>query len=217
MKGTDFSIQAARIGSTLNYGSGSEKAGADGRQDFNTVSDSRRYSQASTESAVHEAKLATVLNSHSTDVSDVVMGNQGIESDRQPTENITFTDSGAILYNSIESIMRKCYYEYSSRQIPHENETRFVKCLQQEALREMQSILNYIGSSGRLRSHENGDYRARKMDQSTDIDRTSRGVNLRVKLMSGLYLLLSDNLRVGMELDERDITRLEGELLQLQY
>jgi hypothetical protein len=219
MMGTDMSVQVVGLKAIVKYGSESENAGVNERQNFSNASDMRRYSQTSTESVVQEANLTTVLSSHSTDVSVVVVGNQGIESDKKQTTNITLTDFWGIFYNLIGSIVRNCYYEYSPATIPHETEKSFVRCLQQETIREMQSILNYDGSNGRLGSQENGDYRVRKMNQLTDNDRTSRRVILRVKLMSGLFLWLSqreDSLRVGMELDERDISRLEGELSQHQ-
>jgi hypothetical protein len=198
--GTDMGVQVA----TVKYDSGSDKAGVKERQHFSKASDMRRYSQASTASSGKEANVA-------------VMGNQSIESDRKPSANTALIDFWGTLYNSTERVLQNCYYEYSSGTIQYESEKIFVKCLEQAAFREMKSILNYNGSSGRSEPQENGDYRVGKMDQLTDIDRMPRRVNLRVKLMSGLFLWLSqreDSLRVGVELDERDTARLEGELSQ---
>jgi hypothetical protein len=219
MMGTDMSVQVAGLKAIVKCDSESENAGVNERQSFSNARDMRRYSQTSTESAVQEANQTTVLSSHSTDVSVVIVGNRGIENDKKQTTNITLTDFGGTFCNVMGSIVRNCYYEYFQATIPYETGKSFVRCLQQEAIREMQSILNYDGSNGRFRSQENGDYRVRKINQLTDSDRTSRKINLRVKLMSGLFPWLSqreESLRVGMELDERDISRLEGELSQHQ-
>jgi hypothetical protein len=214
--GTDVSVRVAELKATAKYDSVSDEASLNERQNFSNGSDMRKYLQTSTESAVQAANLTSVLNSHSTtNVSAAVMGTQGIEIDRKPRANTTLIDFEGTLYNSIESLLRNCYYEYSPGTIPYESEKRFVKCLEQAAIRKMKLILNYNGSSGPLEPKENGDYRVGKMDKLTDIDRKPRKVNIRVKLMSGLFLWLSeqeDSLRVGMQLDEGDISRLEGEL-----
>jgi hypothetical protein len=215
-----MSVQVAELKATVNYNSGFDKAGINERQHFSDASDMRRYSQTPTESAVQGENPTTVLNSHSTDVSVAAMGNQGIESKRKPTANTKLIDFWGTLYNSIESVLRNCDCEDSPGTIPHKTEERFVKCAEEAAIREMKSILNYNGSSRRLEPQENGDYRVRKMDQLADTNSMSRRVNLRVKLMSGLFLWLSqreDSLRVGMELNERDIARMEGEFSQHQY
>lgn len=215
--GTDTSVQETELKADVKY----DKAGVNEPQTFSNGSDMRKYSQASTESAMQEANLTTVLNSHSTtDVTAADTGNQGIEMDRKPTANTTLIDLSGTLYNSIESVLRNCYNECSPGTIPYKTEERFVKCLKQTAIREMKSILNYNESSGPFDSQENGDYRVGKMDQLMDIDRMPRRVNVRVRLMSGIFLRLSqleDSLRVGMELDEGDILRLEGELSRHQY
>jgi hypothetical protein len=214
--GTDMSVQVAGLKAAVIY----ENVGINERQNFSNASNMGTYSQTSTESAVQEVNLTTVLSSHSTDVSGVSVGNQGIESDRKQTKSKTQTDFWGTFQNLIDRIVRNCYYEYSPATVPYETEKSFVRCLQQEAIREMQSILYYNGSNGWLRSQENGDYRVGQMRQLMDNGRTSREVNLRVKLMSGLSLWLSQeegSLRVGMELDEGDISRLEGQLSQHQY
>jgi hypothetical protein len=216
-----MSVQVPELKASVKYYSGSDKAGVNERRSFSNGSDIRKYSQASNGSAMWKANLTTVLNSHSTtDVTAAVVENQGIEIDRKPRTNTTLIDFGGTLYNSIESVLRNCYYEYSPGTIPYETEKRFVKCLKQAAIREMKLILNYNGSSGPLEQQENGDYRVGKMDQLMDIDGMLRRVNLRMKLMSGLFLWVSqreDSLRVGMELDEGEISRLEGELSQHQH
>jgi hypothetical protein len=215
--GTDIGVQKAELKATEKYDSGSDKADVMERQHFSKASDMRRSSQASTKSSEKEANLTTVPSSHSTDISFAFMGNHSIESNRKLTENTTLINFWGTLYNSIESVLKNCYYEYSPGRIPYESENIFVNCLEQAAFREMKSILKNNGLSGRHETQENGDYRVGKVDQLTDIDRMPRRVNLRVKLMSGIFLWLSkrvDNLRVGVELDGRDIERLEGELSQ---
>jgi hypothetical protein len=61
------------------------------------------------------------------------------------------------------------------------------------------------------------DYRVGRKVNFTDVDQLSRKISLRMKLMPGLFIWMSqreDGLKVGMELDESDIGGLEGEVSQ---
>lgn len=173
------------------------------------------YLQHSIGSTVKEVNLSKILDSQSLD-DNVITGNQNIKSNKNQTEVATSHNFWSTLHSSLQNIFRNCNYEHSPGTTPYGSDKGLVKCLKQEAIREFKSIL-YNRSRGCFEVRSEDDYRVGRKVNFTDVDQLSRKISLRMKLMPGLFIWMSqreDGLKVGMELDESDIGGLEGEVSQ---
>jgi hypothetical protein len=171
------------------------------------------YLQSSIKSADQEANSSSILKSQSLD-ENVVTGNQNIKGNRKRTAVTTTHNFWSTLYSSLQNVFSNC----SSSTVTHESEKELVKCLKQEAIREFKAML-YTRSRGCFELRREDNYRVGRKANYTDVDQRSHKISLRAKVMPGLFIWMSqreDGLRVGMELDERDIGRTEGEFSQQQ-
>lgn len=172
---------------------------------------SSKYPQSSIKSADHEVNSSSILKLQPLD-KYIVTGDQNIKGNRKQIAATRSFNIWSILHSSLLKVFRNC----SSATGTYESEKGLVKCLKQEAIREFKSIL-CTRSRGCFELRNDDNYRTGRKGNYTDVDQRSRNISLRMKVMPGLFVWMSqreDGLKVGMELDETDIRQPEGEFLQ---
>lgn len=171
------------------------------------------YLKSSIKSADREGHSSRILKPQSLE-KYVVTGNQNIKGNRKQTAVTTSYKFSSTLYSTLQNVFRNC----SLGMAKNETEKGLVKCLKQEAIRQLKAML-CSRSKGCFKLPSDDNPRVGRKANCTGAVQRSCKISLRIKVIPGLFVRMSqreEGLKLGMELDERNIGRQEGEFYQQQ-